>query len=374
MKTGLHNKINLLQCFFFIMHFLATNAFAVADLSTTYLKRSTKGLLLGDAFVARATDESALFYNPAILGRSDSVKIMPINIYGGANDFLNDADKFKNLSNDPAVVATKLMDYPIHLGFGTEPYLQLFNVAFSYIYNVDISALMNNQTHPVLDLNYRYDRGFIMGAGIPIYKSNGSKVSLGASAKYIRRAGLHDRYSLVGTRILNVIQNTSDTQKVLKKLGAGADSTWGFDVGLDYSAKSGMAEFGTGLSFLDIRTVFEQTGAQTIPEQPMSVNWGSTYKISNSFFQFQLSADLSPLNQNLPYRNIYHLGLEAGTPIVSFLGGYTYAGFSYGLSVNLFLMKIVGGYYHTSIGDPENSHSSRQAIIYLSLLDFSFDG
>lgn len=343
-------------------------------LGSPHLMRSPTGLILGDAYTARATDDFTLFYNPATMGRNKTVSVNALNMYGSLTDPLGNSEKFENMPSSPNGVANRLLNFPIHAQVGSVPNIKFVNFAFSLLFNVDINAIVTNRAHPVLDLNYRYDNGFIFGAGFPLSKDSCGGTTMGASAKYIKRTGIDDRFPLVGTRILNAIKDDAKFADVLRDLGATTDKTWGFDLGFEYSCAKGPMEVSTGISALDIYTKFKAPEGKTLPEQPMTVNWGMSWKFQLPLVHLALSADLSPLNRALPYNQIYHLGAEVGTPLFSLLAGSTSAGLSYGASVNIFVAKLIGGFYHTNVGDPENPINEKRAMIYLSLLDFSFDG
>jgi hypothetical protein len=356
-----------------LLFVLIFNSYAGNQLGSYYIKRSPKGLLLGDAYVARAQDDHLLFYNPASLARNDSVSASLLNFSVGANDILKDKDRFDDVADTPQGLAAQYLNYPIHVAGGTVPGVQLFNFAFSLIYNVEVNAVVSNNVNPVLDLNYRYDNGFVMGAGFPIAKSGCGKVALGGAAKYIKRTGIDDRFALVGTRILNSLDDDNEAKDVLRDLGVHTDKTWGFDFATEYSCVKGPSEFAMSLSMLDVYTKFDVPADKTLPEQPMTANFGISYKMNLGLLSAQFSADVAPMNMGLPVSQMLHAGFELGTPILSLLTGYGPGGFSYGAEIDLFFVRVIGGFYHGIMGPTKDPITQRRGIIYLSLLDFSLD-
>lgn len=357
----------------FLILFISVKSTASNQLGSYYIKRSPKGLLLGDAYVARPFDDHILFYNPSSLARNDSVGASLINLSLGANDIINDKDKFDDVADTPQGVVNQFLNYPVHVEAGTVPGIQVFNFAMSLIYNVEANAIVSNAVNPVLDLNYKYDSGFIMGAGFPIAKSGCGKLALGGSAKYLKREGIDDRFAIVGTRVLNALNNNDETKEILRELGQYTDKTWGFDIATEYSCKGKMVEWAVAASFLDVYTKFNVPDDKTLPEQPMTANLGMSYKVNLGIFSTQLSADLAPINMGLPASQMLHLGAEFGIPMLSLMGGYGSGGFSYGAEVDLFLVKVIAGFYTKQYGPPKDPITERSAIIYLSLLDFSID-
>jgi hypothetical protein len=347
--------------------------FAGNQLGSYYIKRSPRGLLLGDAYVARALDDHILFYNAASLARSDTVSASIINMSFGSNDIIADKDRFDDVADTPRGVVNQYLNYPVHIEAGTVPGIQIFNFAFSLIYDAEVNAIVSNAVNPVLDLNYRYDSGFIFGTGFPIAKSGCGKVAVGGAAKYIKRTGIDDRFSIVGTRVLDALNNHDEAKDVLRDLGAHTDKTWGFDFSTEYSCKKKMSEFTVAASFLDVYTKFDVPEDKTLPEQPMTANFGLGYKFDLGILTTQFSADIAPVNAGLPVSQMFHLGLEVGTPILSVLTGYGPGGFSYGAEVDFLFFRLIGGFYYKTFGPSKDPISQRSAIIYLSLLDFSLD-
>lgn len=347
--------------------------FAANQLGSYYIKRSPRGLLLGDAYVARPLDDHVLFYNAASLARNDSVSASLLNMSISGNDYLKDKDKFDDLGDTPQELVNDFMDYPLHIDAGTVPGIQMFNFAFSLIYNVEANAVISNRVNPVMDVNYRYDNGFIMGAGFPIAKSGCGKFSIGGSAKYIKRSGIDDRFAVVGTRVLDAIQDGNNAREILDELGMHTDKAWGFDFASEYSCKKSVNEFALAISFLDVYTEFDVPDDRSIPQQPMTANLGMSYKLDLGLVSAQFSADVAPINMGLPVSQMMHAGFELGLPFVSLLAGYGSGGFSYGAEFDLIFVRLIGGFYSSSMGPITDPIIQRRAIIYLSLLDFSLD-
>lgn len=368
--------MKFLRAVLFIMMthlFYVDNIFASNMLGSYYLKRSPKGLLLGDAYVARPMDDHLLFYNPASLARNDSISASLLNMSFTSGDISKDKDRFDDFGDTPQEIVGQFLNYPVHFSAGSVPGIQLFNFAFSLIYNVEANAVVSNSVNPVIDLNYRYDNGFIFGTGFPIAKSGCGKFAIGGSAKYIKRSGIDDRFAVVGTRVLDAIRDGQEAKEVLRDLGMHTDKAWGFDFATEYSCKKTANEFAMSISFLDLYTKFDVPDDKTLPEQPMTTNLGISYKIDLGLLSAQFSADVAPINMGLPVSQMVHAGFELGLPAISLLTGYGPGGFSYGAEIDFLFLRLIGGFYHSTMGPMKEPISQRRAIIYLSLLDFSLD-
>jgi hypothetical protein len=128
-----------------------------------YLARSPRALLMGDAFTAIADDEFTLFYNPAALGRNKGVSFTLLDPSFGLTDALSEADRFQNFPSSAPAIANRIMDFPIYMQAGAFPTLKMGQFGFTLFANNKYSLVLRNATNPELDINYKYDRGFILG-------------------------------------------------------------------------------------------------------------------------------------------------------------------------------------------------------------------
>lgn len=335
---------------------------------------------MGDAYTTLADDESTLFYNPALLGHHDGLSVYALNVGVGAPDVWKDSDKFDNVSDDPVEIAGDFMNYPVHVHLSSVPGLKLENFGISFLYNLELNVLLYNQVHPFMEIDYRYDRGFVAGYAHSLGSGKAGQLSIGGSVKYISREGLYNRYSLLGTEILDAI--SSDDNENLKdiatSLGLGKDSAWGVDLGLDYRSEFSGGKYAAGIVVQDVadtRFRDESNPDAQIPDQDMAVSLGSSYTFSfGSLLDLTFSADLQQINKGLPFERLVHFGTMIDLPVIDIMAGYNKGGFSYGLELDVFFMKLFAGVYRSDIGPKEKSVKSKRMLVYLSLMDFSFDG
>ena len=77
---------------------------------------------------------------------------------------MEEVDRFKDFpSDDPAAITNRLVGFPIYLEAGAHPGLKMGNFGFNLYANSKTSVVLRNLTHPFLDIDYRFDRGFNMG-------------------------------------------------------------------------------------------------------------------------------------------------------------------------------------------------------------------
>jgi hypothetical protein len=92
---------------FLLMAMIANEIFAQ---ESHYLRRSPRGILMGDAYTAVADDEYTLFYNPAALGRHKGISVYFIDPEVSATNVLGEMDRFKNFpKRDAAAIADRII-------------------------------------------------------------------------------------------------------------------------------------------------------------------------------------------------------------------------------------------------------------------------
>lgn len=374
----------MIKTFLFTIFILFYSQVFAAEERT--LGKSARALLMGDAYTAIADDEYTLFYNPAILARHDGFSFNPINPSISAINILNhqDAlDTFSSGSSNPSTIVDGTLGLPIHLGASATPSFKFANFGLTGIFNNQTNIKISNKVSPVLDIDHRYDRGFIAGYGQAIFGSynsemGGEHLALGISVKYLKRESINNAFNLTGGTTLDLV-NAGEIDALLAALGKINGQGWGFDIGLDYAKSSGPTTFTAGLAFLDVITKLETEDNEDnfeVQPQPMQVNFGTAMKASaGAGVDLTVSLDVKHLEQRMELMRRLYLGAELGlTPAFSLLAGINgQDNYSYGLKLNTGLLKFYVGLYSTEIGEKLNQEESHRAVIYFSLFDFSFN-
>ena len=357
----------------------------------SYIARSPRALLMGDAYTAIADDEYTLFYNPAALGRNKGVAFTLFNPSFGVTDVLSEQNRFKSFPTTAPLIANRLMEVPIYLQAGIFPTLKMGQFAFTLFANNKTSFVLRNATHPMLDLDYRYDRGFICGfahnigsgafstkaaKGGKSSTSAGNRLSIGFALKHMSRQGIKDQFDLFGTGLLSKINSGATGVAALKTaLGYSTGKAWGVDLGTEYAISSGHTTLTSAISILDVAsTRFQKTeGVADVPNQDMTINSGVALKQDFGIFDYTLSADLHPLNGPTDLGRKFHLGSEFSIPLLTVDLGLSEGYLSYGASVKLGPLKITAGFYGVEVGYHYKEEQAKRFILYLSLFDFSID-
>jgi hypothetical protein len=353
-------------------------------LDNPHIMRSPRGLLMGDAFTAVNDDEYTLFYNPASLARHKAdLTLYPFSGHLSGTNVLADMDRFNDFPSEPVGVADVLLNYPVHASAGIAPGFKIFNFGVTFLANESYDLIMRNRTHPMLDLDIRSDRGFMVGMGIPLGTSrinkksqSGYQSSVGLGLKYIERTGIRDTLALTGPTVLNSM-GSSDVGELVKSLGQVKGRGWGFDAGFEHIIKNGPSRFVFGLAALDITgTEFkvEKTPENLeVANNRNQVNLGMAAGQDFKLFDFILSADVRGLNEEMDFAKRLRFGAQAGIPGFRLMAGVNSGYYSYGATVDLLFMKLTGGFYDMELGSRYKQTKSKRFILYLSLFDFSFD-
>jgi hypothetical protein len=382
------NFYQLLFLYFFIFNFLFFRYLGSVFAKEIYhLNRSPRALLMGDAYTAISDDEYTLFYNPAALGRHGGLSVHLINPDISVTNVLDELDRFENFpSSDPAAIAERIMGFPLHVHLGATPGLKMGNLGFSLMAQTTTDILLRNLIYPSLDVRYGVDRGWVLGyaysTGTKIRSNKdkknkvGNRTNIGFSIKNINRQGIFDRYDLFGLELLTKLSDSnSDINEIKKALGYSTGQGWGADLGFERVISSNTSQFVFAISILDVGdTRFSRkTGTKNLPLQKMSVNTGVSWSQNFKIIDYTLSLDLSPINQGIDYRRTTHFGAEVNIPFIGFLFGYNSGYLSYGVKVDLWVLKLYAGFYGIELGKEFRDEKTERAIVYLSILDFKFD-
>lgn len=353
---------------------------------------SPRALLMGDAYTAIADDEYTLFYNPAALGRNKGVSFTPLNPTIGLPNVLDDMDRFDDFpDSDPAAIADKILNYPVSIQASAFPGLKMANFGFNLFASSKTNIVLRNAVHPFLDVDYRYDRGFIVGYahnfGTGAFSSRikksakskittGKRISIGVGVKHMNRQGISDQFDLFGTTLLNTINSGSTNIDDLKNaLGYSQGKAWGIDLGTEFAYSSGRSLFTAGLSILDVGdTQFSKTsGIGGVPKQEMTVNSGVAYKQDFGLFDYTLAFDIKPLTSSIDVSRKFHIGSELSLPLITAHAGWSEGYLSYGATIKLWPVKVTAGLYGVEVGSKFKEQEAKRMIVYVSLFDFSFD-
>jgi len=359
----------------------------------SYLRRSPEALMMGDAFTAVADDENTLFYNPAALGRNRGVHIVPLKVNIAVPDVLDKdlsldspgvglSDRFQNFPSDAEGIANRVLGYPMYLELAAAPSLKMLNFGFNFFAVSKTSMDLQNAIHPVLNLDYRLDRGFAAGYAFNFGNGgsgrnpSGHRSTIGLGLKTMNRQGLTGTFDLFGTELLDIIQNSDDYSAIRKNLGYSKGSGYGFDLGFEHNVFMGPTRLTFGASWLDIGdTKFSKTeGDYAIPAQEQSLNFGLSFNQDIGLLDYTLAIDYSnALDAGSSSASKIKLGGRARLPLIDIYTGYNGGYASWGLGINAFFLDIKLGFYGIELGRKFRQREGKRTVLTISLAEINLD-
>ena len=148
----------------------------------------------------------------------------------------------------------------------------------------------------------------------------------------------------------------------------------GFDLGIEHNYVAGNREINVGFSILDLGdTPFKKKGGNDISSQKMLMSLGSSFTEKYAFFDYTFSLDIHPIRQDIDIGSKVHVGARFGLPFMDLFAGWNGGYFSYGVGLNLFIFKLVAGFYSVELGHSYKAKEGERATVSLNLLNLSFD-
>jgi hypothetical protein len=361
----------------------------------SYLLRSPKALLMGDAFTAIADDAYTLFYNPAALSRHRGLSVYFINPDVGVTNALSEIDKFRNFpSGDPAAIADRIVGIPLYLRLGATPGIKMESFGISLFAGVKTNLVLRDAVHPSLEIDYGLNRGVVAGYAYSVGSGarnlagkkrrgggtggEGEKFTVAVGIKSINRQAISGAFDLFGLSLIDKVSSKSGIRNVSEirdALGYSYGQGYGFDFGSEYTLKHGVSTLNVAMSVMDFGNTHYNlvSGTTKIDDQKMVVNTGVAWKQEFLFLDYTLSMDIHPLLEISDFRRKLHFGAEIALPFVSLLAGWNGGYLSYGASVKFWPVSVYAGIYGIEIGSEYGQSEGKRAVIFLSILDFKFD-
>ena len=266
----------IILCVFIYQGF--SNLMADEQLS---IKRSVRALGMGNAFIAVANDESALFYNPAGLQSVQQHIFEPLTINGSTNQDLIDigTDLFNNGASTNILTQLTGMQLFGELG-GNVLSITGPGWGYSLFGEAEFSMAVHNPVIPYFDINTYLQYGFIFGLG---FDTLDETLDWGFNLKYVGRMGINQVFHLVDFLDDQFMTNLTDFNRYTPKAGLTPDVGFIYTIDSLYNLDPKIAFVARNIGGLD----FGPNGSI-----PMSFDTGVSTETEISLFDIILAADL----------------------------------------------------------------------------------
>ncbi len=360
-----------------------------------YLGRSDEGLMMGDAYTAVADDEMLLFYNPAALARRRGLALVPAKVSFQFPDVVEkeinfdefdvSLDKrFEDWPKEPELVTERILGYPTPFSVQSAPHLRIGHFGANYFALSRMRMVLENAVNPAIDLDYRYDRGFILGYAVNIVgqapsrnrRSRGHRSALGVAFKTIERRGLSNRIDLFGNEMLRITAEAENYRSLRRGLGYSRGRGHGFDLGWEHSYSTGYSTTTLGASWLDIEDIeFQLEEGSSAPlRQEQSVNLGLAHSRDLGLMDYTLAMDYHNLLESKDFSfNQMHFGARLRFPLVALYAGHNAGYVSVGMGLNLFYFDLKFGLYGLELGRKYREYKEKRMLFSVELAKVSLD-
>nr|MBP9707838.1 hypothetical protein [Oligoflexales bacterium] len=310
----------------------------------------------GGANLTRATQTGILFANPAQLPYGGKffrwLGLRTTFIVGKDSvDFAREmiaADKKSSTesesgANEGGEFVDRLLKTPVHFGSSTAVSFLTNNGGLSAFYRVepDIQAKKYSETGtPAVVLQGEAYGGAIASiAGRTPWRN----LSLGLSAKYLYAAEPYVSIQIADQQAIESLSSGGGEAETLKEIQTGT----GFDAGLLYFVQSSSVDFRLALKADDVgNTKFSGDGNPKEFKQTFHGGLGLTFH--NQVDALHLSFDYRDVLGAYEEKNFKKLYMGAKLMIRTYVGvgvGYYQGAPSYGIELDLFIMRISGTLY-----------------------------
>jgi len=340
---------------------LITSSASSSEISSFY--RGIRPLGMGNAFTAIANDENSMYYNPAGLNNIEgfgSVGIInpAVEMSESLQSFLDDLNAVDN--NDVSASTQLIRDYMgthQHGRVSLMPHYTMHNFGVAVLAQGTVDMDFRNPVNPYIETKMIYDTvPTVSGA----YSFLDNELKVGATAKLFLRRGIVKKYTAV-----DIASENFDPENDLKE-GSGL----GVDIGLIYNLPFIESLNPTvGLTVQNLGDV----DLGDAGEEPQKVNFGFGINYTGHKYTEILVAaiDYVDISNNVgddrDMAKRIHMGVEAKFPLYSVRAGLNQGYSSYGVTLDIKLLKIEYAAYTEEIGAYAGQRTDKRQMIKLSL-------
>lgn len=309
------------------------------------LYRGTRAMAMGNAFVAVADDEQAIFYNPAGLAG-----IERSTFHYGVLDMTLSTETYDSIAAAMTAMSDMsgdtlnfIMGRNIYARGQFSQQLVMPNLGFATIIDRQVGLRASNKAMPQIELGYQLTNGFQLAYGVSLNRSRMKKFDLrvGVGAKMLYRRG--------GFKVLPMSEIFSIGTETISRNTGNFSRGFGFDLGTQYLLHlNTRTTFSAGMVYTDLGdTTFADANSSPI-EGNLAAGLALTYKIAR--IRATVAYDQHRLLDDIDWRKKNHVGFELGLPIISLYAGLNQVKFTYGVAADVWLFRLTAATYTEEVG------------------------
>jgi hypothetical protein len=348
-----------LQIIFFILASIVEVRVYAKELVDAYV--SVRALGMGNAYGPIVKGSNSLFYNPAGISRIEGYNWQLFELYGGLDgeQALAAAQALSANSSD----LSSLLGQRLWIGGGGKTSIFTPGFAAAYYTSGYLQLDMTNPALPNMNITVINDMAYALGTGIMLFPG----FHVGMVVRRILRSGGNLTF---GTdTITNFDPNAVDNLLASRGVGFGADLGLNFTFPAPGSPTLSMVWKNMG------QTSFtpENVGGIAPPSIEDQINLGFGVNFESMVF------DITPVIE-YKYANRYdlqmgqrlHLGVELGLPIFDFRGGFSQGYYTWGIGMDMGLLKFDLATYGVELGEYPGQKEDRRWLFEMTM-ELGFD-
>ncbi|MGE3758810.1 MAG: hypothetical protein AB7H97_13705 [Pseudobdellovibrionaceae bacterium] len=316
-----------------------------------------RALGMGMAYTALARDTDALYYNPAAFAEISGLRLRPFDIGVGVNgqevmDTVSEFTTFDSLEDLNGLYGKRPW-----IGFGLRVAFAMPYFGFGVYDSGFASFYLTNPAMPAMNVNYANDMAFAMGGGIHLAPG----LSFGITGKRILRQGYR------GDIPLTTLASNGSGSALLEEI---SNRGWGYgvDLGLLYVIKAPVLTTSLAAVWKDAGdTSFQkESGKDSPPHIDGNQILGAAVDADLFIGNLIATVDYRHANEKVDLGKKLHAGLELSLPLLDIRGGFSQGYYSYGMTLDLWLLLIDLATYGVELGAYPGQTEDRRYMLTIS--------
>ena len=356
-----------MRLFFLLLFFQIFTCLSFAQSSGELYERprNVRSLGMGGVYIPFVNGPDAIVHNPAALGRVEGINFHLAEVNIGANgeeayEIYKDLDELDDPNTYNGLFGKRLW---AQVNGQTSFAIPYFGMGYYTDYNVSLE--LHNPGFPEFETYFRNDQAYVIAGAFTI----GPGAYVGIAGKKVDRWG-GDTQDLG----LSTIANASD----LEAIGDNFDNKgtgYGIDIAVLQEIDLPFLKPTLTAVWQDVgSTAFTQTGGADAPPriaQNLSVGAGVLLDLPG----LDVSAGVEGrhlLEPDIQIGKKVHLGAEVSLPLIDVRAGYSQGYLSYGVGLNLFILRVDAASYTEELGVYPGQTAEQRYMVAISL-DLGFD-